>query len=160
GYARFDRMNLAGIDRVQFLAGSADGAVGTFELRADSPTGPLVAAISVDERPGYRPMASSVKDPGGVHDLYVVSNQATAGRGTISLIGLEFLDSPAAAAVRAKANAAAARRIAEHAKAFKARPFVREWKMDDLAGSLSELDKGRSFDRGKTLFQAASCITC
>ncbi len=160
GFVRFDQVNLAGIDRVQFFAGSADGAVGTFEMHADAPTGPLVAQVEVDERPGYRKVTSAVKDPAGVHDLYVVANPQTNRRGTVSLIYLEFLDSPEAAAARATANAAAARRVAAREKVFKARPFVKDWKMADLVGSLGELDRGRSFARGKEMFRVASCITC
>ncbi len=45
-------------------------------------------------------------------------------------------------------------------KLFEARPFVRDWKMDDLAGSLGQMDRGRSFVRGKMLFTAASCASC
>jgi putative heme-binding domain-containing protein len=41
-----------------------------------------------------------------------------------------------------------------------ARPFVREWKIEDLAGALGEVDHGRSFERGQQLFAAASCIAC
>jgi cytochrome c len=160
GYARFDQVNLAGIDHIDFMAGSAEGAAGDFALRADSPTGPLVAQVGVDERPGYRRVASSVKDPGGVHDLYVVAQPKPGGKGALSLIWLEFHDSPAAAAARAKVNAEAAKRAAARQKLFKARPFVRDWAMEDLVGSLGELDAGRSFERGKMLFQAASCASC
>lgn len=35
-----------------------------------------------------------------------------------------------------------------------------EWKFDDLAGSLAEIDKGRSFASAKTVFQIANCVAC
>jgi cytochrome c len=160
GYARFDQLNLAGIERVELLAGSAEGARGEFTIRADSPTGPIVAQISVDEQPGYRVSSSPVKDPGGVHDLYVVARAASGGKGALSLIRLDFHDSPAAAAQRKQTNAEAAKRAAARQKVFKARPFVKDWKMNDLTGSLAELDRGRSFANGKALFQSASCAMC
>jgi cytochrome c len=160
GYVRFDQMNLAGIERVDVMAGSAEGARGDFALHADSPTGPLVAQVSVDERPGYRLVASTVKDPGGVHDLYVVAQGRSGGKGALSLLWLEFHDSTAAAAARKLANAEAARRMQARAKLFKGRPFVKDWKMDDLTASLGGLERGRSFERGKGLFVAASCASC
>lgn len=160
GYVRFDQMNLSGIDRVQFFAGSAEGASGTFELRADSRTGPLVARIELKDQLGYRTVTAPVNDAGGLHDLYVVASDRVTGKGALSLIYLEFLDSPAAAAARKAANADAAKRAAARVKLFKARPFVKDWKMDDLVGSLGELDHGRSFERGKMLFTAASCVSC
>ncbi len=160
-FVRFDQMNLAGIDRVQFLAGSPDGVAGAFELRADTPTGPLVARVAVDAKPGYRLVTVPVADPSGVHNLCVVAKFKAGEKKTLNLIFLEFLDAPATAAVRAKAYAEAAKRAAARQKLFKAaRPFVKDWKMDDLIGSLGELDRGRSFAKGKTLFQAASCVTC
>jgi putative heme-binding domain-containing protein len=35
-----------------------------------------------------------------------------------------------------------------------------EWKLDDLAGAVSELKHGRSFGNGKQMFQVAGCIAC
>jgi putative heme-binding domain-containing protein len=35
-----------------------------------------------------------------------------------------------------------------------------EWKFDDLASSMAELDHGRSFSNGKQMFQVANCIAC
>lgn len=40
-----------------------------------------------------------------------------------------------------------------------ARPFVKEWKTDDLAASLSAVGQGRSFEQGKAMF-ATLCIRC
>lgn len=40
------------------------------------------------------------------------------------------------------------------------RPFVRKWTFDELAPELARLDNGRSFERGKSLFTAASCVQC
>jgi putative heme-binding domain-containing protein len=41
-----------------------------------------------------------------------------------------------------------------------ARPFVRNWTIDDLAPFLDQLDHGRSFENGKKLFTAISCVQC
>jgi len=35
-----------------------------------------------------------------------------------------------------------------------------EWKIDDLAGELKSLKSGRSYEVGKSLFAAASCVGC
>jgi putative heme-binding domain-containing protein len=35
-----------------------------------------------------------------------------------------------------------------------------EWKYDDLAAAVAQLDHGRSFGNGKQMFQAASCVAC
>jgi putative heme-binding domain-containing protein len=40
------------------------------------------------------------------------------------------------------------------------RPFVRKWTVDDLAGVLNRLDRGRSFARGKAMFTTATCVKC
>jgi putative heme-binding domain-containing protein len=36
----------------------------------------------------------------------------------------------------------------------------KEWKFDDLASSVEPLDRGRSFNNGKQMFQVANCIAC
>jgi putative heme-binding domain-containing protein len=36
----------------------------------------------------------------------------------------------------------------------------KEWKLEDLASSVEQLDRGRSFATGKQMFQAASCVSC
>lgn len=53
----------------------------------------------------------------------------------------------AAAAVSASASAAA-------------RPFVRAWTVEDLAGDLDALRAGRSFERGRDAYVAAQCAAC
>ncbi len=40
------------------------------------------------------------------------------------------------------------------------RPFVRDWKLNDLVGSLEQVGKGRDLAAGKKVFTAASCIRC
>lgn len=41
-----------------------------------------------------------------------------------------------------------------------ARPFVKAYKLDDLAPALEKAKSGRDFDRGRTLFAAAKCFAC
>jgi putative heme-binding domain-containing protein len=43
---------------------------------------------------------------------------------------------------------------------FKSRPFVRTWTADELLPELQHIGRGRSFERGKSLFTAASCVQC
>jgi len=40
------------------------------------------------------------------------------------------------------------------------RPYVKDWKYEDLAGSLDDIKSGRSFVNGKNMFKVAACITC
>lgn len=40
------------------------------------------------------------------------------------------------------------------------RQFVHNWQMDDLQSSLAEVEKGRSFEKGKAAFEAAQCAKC
>ena len=44
--------------------------------------------------------------------------------------------------------------------AFALDDFVRNWTVEDLAPSLDQLNRGRSFAKGKQLFEAASCKAC
>ncbi|GMV91083.1 MAG: hypothetical protein AMXMBFR82_08610 [Candidatus Hydrogenedentota bacterium] len=41
-----------------------------------------------------------------------------------------------------------------------ARQFIREWTIADLAGELDQLANGRDLDKGKAVFEAASCNAC
>ena len=36
----------------------------------------------------------------------------------------------------------------------------KEWKFDDLASAVEELDHGRSFANGKQMFEVANCVAC
>jgi putative heme-binding domain-containing protein len=40
------------------------------------------------------------------------------------------------------------------------RPFVRKWTVEELVPELHHLAHGRSFERGKALFTAATCVKC
>jgi putative heme-binding domain-containing protein len=40
------------------------------------------------------------------------------------------------------------------------RPFVRDWKYDELASDLAQVDRGRSFERGKYLYGVLACGAC
>jgi len=40
------------------------------------------------------------------------------------------------------------------------RPFVKDWKYEDLFPHLGEVDSGRSFKKGKQLFTSMSCVQC
>ncbi|MDG1809097.1 MAG: GDSL-type esterase/lipase family protein [Pirellulaceae bacterium] len=40
------------------------------------------------------------------------------------------------------------------------RPFVRDWKLEELLGDLERADSGRSFEQGRALFTELSCAQC
>ena len=44
--------------------------------------------------------------------------------------------------------------------AVAARPFVKNWTLDELSAGIDENLKGRDFDKGRNLFAAASCFNC
>jgi len=44
--------------------------------------------------------------------------------------------------------------------AAKVRPFVKEWKMDDLEPQLPKASSGRNFEKGKAAFADAQCAKC
>jgi len=44
--------------------------------------------------------------------------------------------------------------------AFALQKFVRDWKVEDLAASLDDVDQGRSFANGQKVYEAASCKAC
>ncbi|HEV3002808.1 MAG TPA: HEAT repeat domain-containing protein, partial [Pirellulales bacterium] len=50
--------------------------------------------------------------------------------------------------------------LEEPAPLAEQRPFVRDWKYEELVGELGQIDHGRSFDKGKELFAAISCVAC
>lgn len=45
-------------------------------------------------------------------------------------------------------------------KPAKARVLVREWKMADLEPAMDQVSKGRNFEHGKEIFEAAQCLAC
>ncbi|HXX94520.1 MAG TPA: hypothetical protein VEN81_12870, partial [Planctomycetota bacterium] len=45
-------------------------------------------------------------------------------------------------------------------KPVKARPLVKEWKMEDLQPLLDEVGKDRNFERGKEVYESAQCLQC
>lgn len=40
------------------------------------------------------------------------------------------------------------------------RPFVRAWKFDELVSAFKQAPRGRSFEKGRTLFTSISCVQC
>lgn len=40
------------------------------------------------------------------------------------------------------------------------RQFIKNWQMDDLLPSIDQATRGRSFDKGKQVFEAAQCSAC
>lgn len=75
----FKEMNLAGIARVDIDVSAGTGHDGVLELRADSPTGPIIGSIEIAETgqwDNWKTLRIPITDPGGLHDLYVVAGAA------------------------------------------------------------------------------------
>jgi len=98
----FQDVNLAGIDRVKWSAGALLSGQGSLSLRMDGPDGPELAHIDVAGKGDelgeiFEEQTTSIHDPGGLHDLYVVADTrrgAPSELKQLSLSWLEFLDSP------------------------------------------------------------------
>ncbi|MFL5339004.1 MAG: PQQ-dependent sugar dehydrogenase [Gemmataceae bacterium] len=160
-YLDFAEMNLAGIDRVTCRVRGRAGSAGEFEIRTDSPTGPLLARVEVPAGTGQE-VAVPVRPPAGVHDLYfVATGKGELGRKTISLNWVEFHDSPAAAEARKAARATAKPLVEDRLRVAQSRPFVRNWTVDDLRNDLPAFNgQDRSPERGAKLFAELSCAKC
>jgi cytochrome c len=75
-YVAFKEVNLAGIARVNCDISASPGHGGVLELRADSPSGPLVGRANVPvtgQWDFWKTIPIAVKDPGGIHDLYAIA---------------------------------------------------------------------------------------
>lgn len=74
-YLSFWSMNLTNIQQIGLRVNSALSG-GTVEVHADSPTGPLLATLSIPNTSGaanpYSDVFAPILDPGGVGDLYFV----------------------------------------------------------------------------------------
>ncbi|HWM12771.1 MAG TPA: PKD domain-containing protein, partial [Solirubrobacteraceae bacterium] len=80
-WAEYGERDLANIASVTHRV-SSGGAGGAVELRADSPTGPLVSTAAVDDTGGfdnYELVTAPVTDPGGSHKLFLVFTNPEAG---------------------------------------------------------------------------------
>lgn len=78
----FKDVNLAGITRVDVDISASTGHGGMLELRADSPSGPLIGKIEIPETgqwDKWKTIPVPVTDPGGLHDLYVVAATTPSG---------------------------------------------------------------------------------
>ncbi|RCG26586.1 PKD domain-containing protein [Sphaerisporangium album] len=78
----FTPMSLSGIDSVSFRVSSPSNSGGSIELRADSPTGTLIASGSVPSTGGWDTYVSlpavPVTNLGGTHNVYAVFKAPTA----------------------------------------------------------------------------------
>jgi glucose/arabinose dehydrogenase/PKD repeat protein len=88
-WLRFDDINLTGIDSVQARLSAWNGS--GFELRADSPTGQLLASVPVSSTGSgdtYQTQpAVPVTDPGRTFDLYVVFTGASMDLDALLFLG-------------------------------------------------------------------------
>ena len=55
---------------------------------------------------------------------------------------------------------AALKHSSSAAAATSLRPFVRDWKLEELVDLLGELDRGRNYQRGREMAVAAQCANC
>ena len=88
-YIMLAKRDLFNIDSVQFRSASTTGC--EIEVRADSPTGQLLATALIPATGGANRWANasaSIVDPGGNHDLYFVFKKA----GTINFVDLNYIE--------------------------------------------------------------------
>ncbi|HET6426189.1 MAG TPA: c-type cytochrome [Planctomycetaceae bacterium] len=71
---------------------------------------------------------------------------------------LETLKPEELAAVQPILDAAAKADVTQ--PAAPPRPFVKDWKLDELVDKVANGVSGRDFDRGKAMFAAANCFSC
>ncbi|MEP5376043.1 MAG: malectin domain-containing carbohydrate-binding protein, partial [Hyphomicrobiales bacterium] len=91
GHIIFNGRNLLNIDGVRYRVASASGG-GTIELRLDGPSGTLLSSTAVPVTGGttiWTDVESSITDPGGKHDLYMVFTGS--GQSIFDLNYVEFL---------------------------------------------------------------------
>ncbi len=159
-YVGFTDVRLAGINRVTLRAGSLAETPGRFEIRSDSPKGPLLAKIKLEPGSPYRAITVPLKDPGGLIDLYVIARtESDSKKKSLGLNWLIFHDSPAAKLAR-QGREEDAEAILESQQPLQARPFVKDWQLDDVREKLTLADRGRSFENGKKLYRHSGCVNC
>lgn len=150
----FQDVNLAGIDQVKWNAGVLLSGGGSLSLRLDSPDGPELARIEVAGKGDelgelFQEQTTPIRDPGGLHDLYVVAeaNRDSSKRVSrsdqkqLSLSWLEFVDAPQTVAKKA-ADEARRRRIllipTKYDHAYATHMYVEVCRL--LAACLNETD--------------------
>jgi putative heme-binding domain-containing protein len=147
-------------------------------VRRNTPTGETLAVArfaagagdQAIERNSYQEVTVPLEGAqavSGIQTLYLVATGPSASTdqppAVLSLHTAYFHDSPTAATARKSRREKAQRwqeQQAELAGQTTTRPFVRNWTMEDLAGDLDQLDRGRSFENGQQLFKDASCAAC
>ena len=87
----FRELNLDGIHRLAARAGCFDGRGGTFELRKDSTTGPLLAAVNVPStgEGAFLDIPVELPNAGGLTDVCVVA-RCSDGKTVLGLNWIEF----------------------------------------------------------------------
>lgn len=78
----FKDVNLAGIARIDVEISASTGHGGVLELRADSPTGPLIGKIEIPETgqwDKWKTLSIPITAPGGQHDLYALAASTPGG---------------------------------------------------------------------------------
>ena len=160
-YVSFTDVRLTGIGSVSFRAGALGDKGGSFELRSDGPDGMLLAQVDVPPSVGYRTKRVPITVPGGTHDLFVV---ASAEKGyaekSLGLNWLIFHDTDKESQVRKQRQARALRLLELQKLAAQPRKFVRNWTAEDLVADLANVERNRSFENGKQVFQLATCVNC
>ncbi|WP_406422951.1 ThuA domain-containing protein [Streptomyces sp. NBC_00842] len=100
-YTAYSDVNFSRIDSLTFRVANLAG--GTIEAHADSVTGPLIATAAVPAGKGeYSYITAPVKDPGGVHTLYLVFKGASAGAQNLFRLNWMHLDGRGATAGNAQ----------------------------------------------------------
>lgn len=99
-HLKFADVNLAGIARIACEVSAGAGHGGTIEFRVGRPDGPVVGRVEVPatgQWEKWQTVSANVRDPGGVHDFYVVAGAAPSGAsGRFNVDVLEFVRGDAA----------------------------------------------------------------
>ena len=164
GWIAFDDMDLHGIDQVVCAAAQVGMAETMLELHADAPDGPLLGAAPVPGSAGaelFVDVTIPLQKPTGPCTLFVVARakQATDGK-VATLRDLRFLDSPTGAEEHKREQQELATLPISPPAAVVTRTIVKEWTVDDLLPVFDDAGRGRSFERGKALFNSSSCAAC
>lgn len=104
-YFVLKNIDLKGIDQLTYRLSAKDRGA-TIKVHTDSPTGPVISTLAYTPTGNwntYAELGTSVRNPGGKHDLYfVVERTETPNRDLLSLEWLQFGTSSSAASTRSE----------------------------------------------------------
>jgi hypothetical protein len=86
----FRPVNLRNINQIRYRLGTS-GAGGRIEVRADSPTGPLISTATLAQTGGaFATVPAGITDPSGTHELFFVFRGSASQLANLKLNWIEF----------------------------------------------------------------------